>query len=89
MPVYLLDENYETYNVEADMSQIVSQEFLRRTMLTEWFDANQRYLEARNLLYCDFPSRWRWDEKTRAWQKRQREREWKDRANLFCSFVMW
>jgi hypothetical protein len=58
MPVYLSDENYVTYNVEADMSQIVSQEFLRRTILTEWFVANQRYLEARNLLYCDFPSRW-------------------------------
>jgi hypothetical protein len=65
--VRLPDENYVTYNAEVDMSQIVSQEFLHRTMLTEWFVANQRYPEARNLLYCDFPSRWWWDEKTRAW----------------------
>jgi hypothetical protein len=51
MPVHLLDENYVTYSAQADMSQVVSQEFLRRTILTEWFAANQRYPEARNLLY--------------------------------------
>jgi hypothetical protein len=73
MPVHLLDENYVTYSAQADMSQVVSQEFLRRTMLTEWFAANQRYPEARNLLYCDFPSQWRWDDRTRAWEKRPRE----------------
>jgi hypothetical protein len=73
MPVHLPDENYVTYNTKADMAQVVSQEFLHRTMLIEWFVTNQRYLEARNLLYCDFPSQWRWDEKTRTWQKRLRE----------------
>jgi hypothetical protein len=88
MPVHLPDENYVTYNTKADMAQVVSHEFLHRTMLIEWFVTNQRYLEARNLLYCDFPSQWRWDEKTRTWQKKA-ERKRKDRLNLFCSSIVW
>jgi hypothetical protein len=72
MLVHLPDENYITYNSEADMSRIVSQEFLHKTMLTEWFISNQRYPDARTLSYCDFPSKWRWNEITRAWQRRQR-----------------
>jgi hypothetical protein len=69
MPVHLPDENYITYNSEADMTRIVSQEFLRKTMLTEWFVANQRYSDATTLSYCDFPSKWKWDDRTRTWEK--------------------
>jgi hypothetical protein len=42
MPVHLPGKNYITYNAEVDISQIVSQEFLHRTMLTEWFITNER-----------------------------------------------
>jgi hypothetical protein len=52
-------------SAEEDMSGVLSQEFLRRTMLTEWFVANQNYPDGRNLTYCDFPSKWRWNEQTR------------------------
>jgi hypothetical protein len=69
MSVHLPDENYITYNSEADMSKIVSQEFLHKTMLTEWFVANQRYSDARTLSYCDFPSKWKWNERTSTWEK--------------------
>jgi hypothetical protein len=63
LPVHLPNENYITYHASANMSQILSQEFLRRTMLTEWFVANQLHESARSLTYPDFPSEWRWDEK--------------------------
>jgi hypothetical protein len=64
MLVHLLHENYVTYSVEADISEIVSQEFLWRTMLTEWFVSNQKYPEeARGLCYFDFPSKWQWNKK--------------------------
>jgi hypothetical protein len=55
------------------MSEILSQVLLYKTMLFEWFVANQRYPNARNLTYCDFLSSWRWNEKTRTWEKRQRD----------------
>jgi hypothetical protein len=63
LSVHLPNENYITYHASANMSQILSQEFLRRTMLTEWFVANQLHESARSLTYPDFPSEWRWDEK--------------------------
>jgi hypothetical protein len=73
MPVHLPDENYVTYSAQADITQIASQEFLCRTMLTEWFSTNQRYEEARDLSYCDFLSRWCWNDSTRACERRQRD----------------
>jgi hypothetical protein len=33
MPVHLPNKNYITYNAESDMSEALSQEFLRKTML--------------------------------------------------------
>jgi ATP-dependent DNA helicase PIF1 len=40
-------------------------------MLTEWFAANREHIEARELTYCEFPLKWRWEEKTKIWIKRQ------------------
>ena len=40
-------------------------------MLTEWFTANREHIEARELTYCEFPLKWRWEEKTKKWTKRQ------------------
>jgi hypothetical protein len=69
MLVHLPDENYITYSADTDILEIVSQEFLHRTMLTEWFVANQKYPKARDLCCCDFPTKWRWNEQGRTWGK--------------------
>jgi hypothetical protein len=39
-------------------------------MLAEWFIANQLHPEAREFTYCQFPSKWRWEAKSRSWEKR-------------------
>jgi hypothetical protein len=36
---------------------------LQKTMLTEWFTANQQYEKAHELTYCEFPTKWTWDQK--------------------------
>lgn len=56
------------------MNDVLSLEFLRRTMLTQWFVANQIHPAARDLTYCKFPSRWKWDTKTRSWEARYNQR---------------
>jgi hypothetical protein len=71
LPVHLPNENNITYNADTNLANIISQDFLRRTMLTEWFVANQTYSQARTLTYCEFPSMWRWDETSRKWQPRR------------------
>ncbi|XP_066374762.1 uncharacterized protein [Miscanthus floridulus] len=70
MPVHLPNDNFITFSAKAKMDRVLSQEFLRKTMLTEWFIANQLHPEARELTYCQFPSKWRWEAKSRSWEKR-------------------
>ncbi|KAG2481607.1 hypothetical protein PVAP13_J029060 [Panicum virgatum] len=70
LPVHLPGENNIVYNEETNMVEVVSNEFLRRTMLTQWFEANKQYPEARTLTYLEFPSKWRWMEDRRAWEPR-------------------
>lgn len=69
MPVHLPNENYIAYSAWADMDNVLSVEFLRKTMLTEWFVANQRQPDAQTLTYLEFPSKWRWDSRMRSWEK--------------------
>ena len=70
LPVHLPGENNIVYNEETNMVEVVSNGFLRRTMLTQWFEANKQYPEARTLTYLEFPSKWRWMEDRRAWEPR-------------------
>jgi hypothetical protein len=71
MPVHLPDDNFITYSAAAKMKSVLEQEFLRRTMLTEWFKVNQTDATARNLTYVQFPTKWRWEQKTRSWKPRK------------------
>jgi hypothetical protein len=73
MLVHLPNENYITYSAETNMTQMLSNDFLRKTMLTEWFIANQNFLDGRNLTYPDFPSKWRWNGQARTWEKRKQD----------------
>jgi hypothetical protein len=57
LPVHLPNENNVTYDAHANIEQIASDAFYKRTMLITWFEANQHFEEARNLTYCDFPSK--------------------------------
>ena len=70
LPVHLPGENNIVYNEETNMVEVVSNEFLRRTMLTQWFEANKQYPKARTLTYLEFPSKWRWMQDRRAWEPR-------------------
>jgi hypothetical protein len=71
MPVHLPNENYITYGAESNMTHILY-EFLHKTMLTEWFVANQNFPDSKNLTYCGFPSKWRSNGHARTWEKRKK-----------------
>ena len=55
------------------MHRVLSQDFLRRTMLTQWFMVSQTHPGARDLTYIQFPSRWRWEPESRSWKERRQE----------------
>ena len=45
---------------------------MKKTPLTEWFEANRRYPEARNTSYQDFPKKWVYVKDDKRWKPRQR-----------------
>jgi hypothetical protein len=36
-------------------------------MLTDWFEANKNNKEARDITYCNFPLKWKWETKNKKW----------------------
>jgi hypothetical protein len=73
MPVHLPNENFVTFKAKAKVGRLVDTEFLKRTMLTQWFVCNQISPEARLLTYPQFPSKWIWDQRDRKWYKRRQQ----------------
>lgn len=72
LAVHLPGMNYVRYEYGSDLRAVLNSPAAKRTMLTEWFETNTKYEEARNLTYCDFPKEWTWDASSRTWHKRTR-----------------
>jgi len=74
LAMHLPGENNIPFDEDDDIADIASQEFRRKTMLTEWFVANQQHVTGRHLTYCEFPSEWTWDGTSRSWTCRKGSR---------------
>ncbi|KAG2596891.1 hypothetical protein PVAP13_5KG209907 [Panicum virgatum] len=71
LPVHLPLMNLTKIKKDAKLSDIINDPKKQKTMLTEWFVTNKEYEEAKELTYCEFPLKWRWDETNKKWIKRQ------------------
>jgi hypothetical protein len=69
LAVHLDGQQYVVYQVGAPQAAMDRQS---QTTLTAWFEANETYPEARQLLYPDFPKRFVWEKTTKRWNLRQR-----------------
>jgi hypothetical protein len=76
LAVHLPNMNCVLFKKQANLSDVVANEFLQRTTLTEWCKTNQKYPEAQNLTYCEFPNEWRWEKDHRIWIHRTRQKNW-------------
>ncbi|XP_022850601.1 uncharacterized protein LOC111372478 [Olea europaea var. sylvestris] len=56
-----------TYNNKDDLSIIIGNEYMRRTMLIEFFRMNKANEFARTLLYRDFPTHFVWNANGKVW----------------------
>ena len=65
LQVHLEGEDLISWNEDEapDAQHVMQQATSRDTKLTAYFKANQKYPEARNLLYQDFPSKFVWQPK--------------------------
>jgi hypothetical protein len=64
---------YEHYKTKKNdkLKAILADPKNKKTMLTEWFEANKNNKEARDLTYCDFPLKWKWETKNKKSVKRK------------------
>jgi hypothetical protein len=72
LPVHQPLQNIVCLHKGTKLNSIAKDPRSQKTKLTEWFEANKLYEDARKLTYCEFPQEWTWDEKNRKWIKRQR-----------------
>lgn len=71
LPVHLPLYNTVKIQKTAKLNNLANDPNIRKTKLTEWFEANKKYQEARQLTYCDFPQFWTWNDSKKTWTKRK------------------
>ena len=71
LPVHLPLMNNVTLKSDIELKTLLKDPKIQKTMLTEWFTANQQYENAHELTYCEFPTKWTWDQKNRKWNERK------------------
>nr|XP_020179428.2 uncharacterized protein LOC109765053 [Aegilops tauschii subsp. strangulata] len=70
LPLHLPNMHRVAFNAQADLKNVVASENISKSMLTEYFKANQEHPRARNILYKDFPGRFTWQKKKKFWKPR-------------------
>ncbi|KAM0931492.1 hypothetical protein ACQ4PT_000481 [Festuca glaucescens] len=73
--VHLPSMNKIIFHENDPLVSLVDNSLRYKTMLTEWFVANQNHLDARSLTYLDFPTAWVWDAPNRVWNRRVKKRK--------------
>ena len=71
--VHMPAMNRVIFHETDDLERVLSNPSAHKTMLSEWFVANQQHFSAWTLTYLEFPSKWCWDGKEKIWSKRKRQ----------------
>src|SRR6266542_3677415 len=69
LPLHLPNMQRVTFKAGENLNDVLARENASKSMLTEYFVANQEHEWARDILYKDFPGRFTW-QRTKYWNKR-------------------
>src|SRR5882762_2550674 len=73
LPVHLQNKQQVYFQDSDDPQDVLEHPSAKKTHLTEWFKANQKYPDtAPQHLYQDFPQHFVWEAKGHCWKPRQR-----------------
>jgi hypothetical protein len=72
LPVHIEDKQTVFFDDEDDPEELLDQDAIKKTPLTEWFVANATLEGAKEVTYQDFPQRFVWEKKLRKWKPRSR-----------------
>ena len=70
LPLHLPNMHRVAFNAQADLKNVVASENASKSMLTEYFKANQEHPWARHILYKDFPGSFTWQKRKKYWKPR-------------------
>ncbi|XP_020147860.1 uncharacterized protein [Aegilops tauschii subsp. strangulata] len=70
LPLHLPNMHRVAFNEQAHLTDVVASENASKSMLTEYFKANQNHTWATNILYKDFPRRFTWQKGKKYWKER-------------------
>ncbi|KAG8377386.1 hypothetical protein BUALT_Bualt08G0027600 [Buddleja alternifolia] len=68
---HLPNQQFVIFNEDDHLHNAVQLEGIKETMLTKWFEANQKYVEARSLTFAEFPTARVWKRNRKEWVKRK------------------
>uniref|UniRef100_A0A8I6WRR5 ATP-dependent DNA helicase n=1 Tax=Hordeum vulgare subsp. vulgare TaxID=112509 RepID=A0A8I6WRR5_HORVV len=74
LPLHLPDMHTVTFKAGEDLTDVVARDKASKSMLAEYFLANQQHVWARDILYKDFPGSFTW-QRTKYWRPRQKQHQ--------------
>jgi hypothetical protein len=72
LQIHLEHQHWVTIQAQQELADRMEDEALHHTQLTEYFATNQNDLNARGLLYQDFPQQYTWDQARKRWKPRKK-----------------
>ncbi|PKA58541.1 ATP-dependent DNA helicase PIF1 [Apostasia shenzhenica] len=74
LQLHLPDKHIITFQENQDLQKIMSFDFYKTTMLTEFFKLNSIDDEAKSILYKHIPEHYTWDPSGKIWSKRKQQK---------------
>ena len=74
LPLHLPNMNSVTFKAGEDLTDVVARDTASKSMLTEYFLANQQHVWARDILYKDFPGSFTW-QRQKYWRPREKQHQ--------------
>ena len=71
LQLHLPNMHMVSFHERQHIDRVVNRPGADRSMLTAYFEANRQHEEARDILYCDFPEYYTWQQ-GKVWQRRKR-----------------
>ncbi|PKA56688.1 ATP-dependent DNA helicase PIF1 [Apostasia shenzhenica] len=74
LQIHLPHKHAITFQESQDLQKILSFDFYKRTMLTEFFTLNAMDNETKKILYKQLPEYYTWDRQGKFWSKRKKQK---------------
>jgi hypothetical protein len=65
LPMHLEDKQTVHYDDDDNLEELLDNEDIKRTPLTEWFTINAAFPSAKDVTYHNFPKKFVWEKKSK------------------------